>query len=143
MADDATQTTTPAADGLAHVDSKGQVPTDGRKAFVWVQDADTGHRYDVPARSLPRRGLTPVEGYPLNYNDGGRPAKSRVDWQADEAETTSAGEQDLTPVAETGAPELTPQPVADVPAPEGGTGDDKPALAEAVKTTTKEGRTTR
>lgn len=50
--------------------------------FVWVQDDDTGHRYDVPEPSV-RTGMTPVPGYPLNFDRAARPTKYRDDLASD------------------------------------------------------------
>lgn len=60
--------------------------------FVWVQDDDTGHRYDVPETSL-RDGMTPVKDYPLNITGMARPTKYRDDIAAEtksSKKTTSA-----------------------------------------------------
>ncbi|MFI1194084.1 hypothetical protein ACH4T9_12615 [Micromonospora sp. NPDC020750] len=52
--------------------------TSGRVPFVWVKDADTGHRYDVPQTAV-RDGMTPVPDYPLNWGRRARPPKYRTD----------------------------------------------------------------
>ena len=92
MAESDATPTTPADDGRARVNTNGTVDVPGgRKAFVWCQDEATGHRFDVPARALPRKGVRVVEGYPLNFTRFGRPSKTRHEWE-------SAGEDDLPPV---------------------------------------------
>ncbi|MFI2663279.1 hypothetical protein [Micromonospora carbonacea] len=58
--------------------------TTGRVPFVWVEDADTGHRYDVPQTAI-RDGMTPVPDYPLNWGRRARPAKYRTDLGGDAA----------------------------------------------------------
>jgi hypothetical protein len=60
------------------VNDDGTVTAHGRRAFVWVHDESTGARYDVPATMLPRTGLRPVEGYPVNRRPHARPAKPAV-----------------------------------------------------------------
>lgn len=146
MADDAQTTTTPADDGRARVTSKGTVDTGGRRAFVWVTDESTGHRYDVPARRLPVKGLRVVEGYPLNFKTFGRPAKTRQEWSADADEPggddQAAVDQRAVELQAPGDEQLTP--VADQPAPEdqaagdaAAATDDQPAAGD---TTTRKGR---
>lgn len=102
MADDATPTTTPADDGRARVNEDGTVDTGGRPAWVWCQDPSTGHRFDYPSRALPRNGVEPVEGYPLNFKKHARPAKTRLQLAGDPAETDVHGDVD-----ESSAPEST------------------------------------
>lgn len=114
---DADETTTPADDGRAHVNKDGTVHTGDRPAWVWCSDPDTGHRFDVQADRLPRKGCDPVEGYPLHFGALARNAKPR-------REIDGAG-----PV-EPGAPEdITPgdqaAPVADAGVVEAGNGDDQ------------------
>lgn len=50
----------------------------GRVPFVWVEDADTKHRYDVLETSI-EVGMTPVEGYDLNWSDKAREPKFFVE----------------------------------------------------------------
>lgn len=134
---DATTTTTPASYGRAYVSSKGTVDTGGRRAWVWCQDADTGHRYDVLASRLPRKGLTPVEGYPLNFKQTAREAKTRQQWTAEVAEAaapepTGTGDEVFAAVAD---------PVAEAPAPETQpVGDDQTDGQPADGKTTVKGR---
>lgn len=96
---DATPTPAPADDGRAHVNSDGTVTT-SRRAFVWCQDESTGGRFDVPAQTLPRSGVRPIEGYPLNFKRQGRNGKTRAQLAGDPAETDVHGD-----VTDTGAPE--------------------------------------
>lgn len=49
---------------------------DGRPPFVWVEDDDTGHRYDIPQTAV-RAGMTAVPGYPLNWSGKARAPKFR------------------------------------------------------------------
>ncbi|MEV5819302.1 hypothetical protein AB0L22_09015 [Micromonospora haikouensis] len=58
--------------------------TSGRVPFVWVEDADTGHRYDVPQNAI-RDGMVPVPDYPLNWGRRARPPKFRVDLAGSDA----------------------------------------------------------
>ncbi|MFG1846774.1 hypothetical protein [Micromonospora carbonacea] len=58
--------------------------TTGKVPFVWVEDADTGHRYDVPQTAI-RDGMTPVPDYPLNWGRRARPAKYRTDLAGSDA----------------------------------------------------------
>jgi hypothetical protein len=58
------------------INDDGSVSTrPGKKAWVWVTDEGTGARYDVPASMLPRSGITPVPGYPVNYEPHARTPK--------------------------------------------------------------------
>lgn len=100
MAESDETTTTPADDGRARVLPNGKVDTGGRKAFVWCQDDVTGHRFDLFHQALPKRGVTVVEGYPLNFKRFGRPGKTRLQLADDPAETGGAGDQP--------APEISP-----------------------------------
>ena len=49
-------------------------PGNGRIPFVWVQDDDTGHRYDV-REDVIAAGMTPVKDYPLNWSTVAREPK--------------------------------------------------------------------
>lgn len=60
------------------VNSDGSVTTKGGRGYVWCTDEGTGHRMDFPARLLPRKGVTPVPGVPVNYKAVGRSPKVRV-----------------------------------------------------------------
>lgn len=100
MAESDATSTTPADDGRARVESNGTVDTGGRRAFVWCQDESTGHRFDVPARALPKRGVKVVEGYPLNFKATARAAKTRKQLAADAAESDVHGDVDETPAPE-------------------------------------------
>jgi hypothetical protein len=57
------------------INDDGSVTTRRGKGWVWVHDEGTGARYDVPARMLPRAGITPVPGYPVNYKPHARTPK--------------------------------------------------------------------
>ncbi len=93
MADDATPETTPGHPDAVVINDDGSVTTRGGRGFVWVTEDVTGARYDVPASMLPRSGLTPVPGYPVNYRPVGRTAKSRLRLSSDPAAPTGdAGE---------------------------------------------------
>lgn len=100
MAESDATSTTPADDGLARVETNGTVDTGGRRAFVWCEDEDTGHRFDLPARALPKKGVKVVVGYPLNFKKFGRTGKTRLQLAADPAESDVHGDVD-----ESGAPE--------------------------------------
>lgn len=162
MADDATPTTTPADDGRAHVTPNGKIhnPRGGR-VWVWCQDDVTGHRYDVASTRLPLAGVKPVAGYRLNRKPLARPAKTRLQWEADDAESAVDGAQDVAPVADQAAPDgpvtgddqAAAGPVGavgDLPVPEpAGSGDEQAAAAATDgqqvdgKGTTTKGRTPR
>jgi hypothetical protein len=152
MADDATTTTTPAADGRAYANENGTVDTGGRRAWVWCEDYDTGHRFDVLADRLPRYGARVVEGYPLHFAEHARDGKPRHVWHGDEAEHTD-GAPELGPVADSPAPETHTSgdqetadkaiPVVEAGAPEGGNGDDDSAGRPAGAATKQKGRTPR
>ncbi|MBM0237738.1 hypothetical protein JNW88_12225 [Micromonospora sp. ATA32] len=62
-------------------DDRGRVP------FVWVEDTDTGHRYDVLETAL-RDGMKPVDDVELNYTGRARKAKYRVDLAGNDATRT-------------------------------------------------------
>lgn len=96
MAESDETTTTPADDGRAYVQRNGTVDTGGRPAFVWCEDEGTGHRFDMAARALPKRGVRVVEGYPLNFKRFARRAKTRLELAADPAETDVHGDVDVT-----------------------------------------------
>lgn len=70
----------------ARVNSSGGVDTGGRKAWIWVQDETTGHRFDVRAAALPTPDVTVVVDYPINYRADSRPGKTRAQWETDPAE---------------------------------------------------------
>lgn len=55
----------------------GPVTPRGRVPFVWVEDDDTGHRYDVPEYAI-LPGMTRVDGYDLNWTGSARPTKYRT-----------------------------------------------------------------
>lgn len=61
-----------------NTDERGRVP------FVWVEDTDTGHRYDVLETAL-RDGMKPVEGAELNYTGRARRTKYRTDLAGNDA----------------------------------------------------------
>lgn len=88
MADATTHQPPPPADGRAHPGPDGLTEAVVRRAFVWCQDAATGHRYDVPAVRLPVDGVIPVDGYPLNFKPQARPGKPRPEWESDPTEPT-------------------------------------------------------
>lgn len=102
MAESDATSTTPADDGRAHVNENGTVDTGGRRAFVWCEDTSTGHRFDMPSRALPKKGVKVVEGYPLNFKTTARAGKTRLQLAADPAESDVHGDVD-----ETTAPEST------------------------------------
>lgn len=77
-----------------NTDERGRVP------FVWVEDTDTGHRYDVLETAL-RDGMKPVEGAELNYTGKARRAKYRTDLAGNDATGQQAG-QPQTAVAGAG-----------------------------------------
>jgi len=116
MAESDETTTTPADDGRARVSRNGTVDTGGRPAFVWCQDDGTGHRFDLPVRALPKKGVTVIEGYPLNFKRHARAAKTRLELAGDPAEVDVAGDVDAG---------------AQVPAELGVTGDQQHAQAVA------------
>lgn len=60
------------------INDDGTVTAHGRRAWVWVHDEGTGSRYDVPASMLPRQGLRPVEGYPVNTRPHARTPKTAL-----------------------------------------------------------------
>lgn len=97
--------------------------TTGRIPFVWVEDVDTGHRYDVPQDKI-RPGMTPVEGYELNYTVVARRTKFRTDLANEPA-----------------APTRVDQPPGDVNAEQAVTSEQAvgvpDAVAAAAKTTVK------
>jgi hypothetical protein len=68
------------------INDDGSVTTRYQRGFVWVSDDKTGNRFDVPARMLPRQGLTVVPNYPVNYDPTGRPVKYRLDLAGDRDE---------------------------------------------------------
>jgi hypothetical protein len=68
------------------INDDGSVTTRYQRGFVWVSDDASGNRFDVPARMLPREGLTVVPGYPVNYDPTGRPPKYRLDLSGDRDE---------------------------------------------------------
>lgn len=70
-----TPDTAPGHPDAVVINDDGSVTTRGGRGFVWVTDDRSGARYDVPARILPRRGLTPVPGYPVNYRAQARTTK--------------------------------------------------------------------
>lgn len=77
--------------------------TTGRVPYVWVEDTDTGHRYDVPETAL-RDGMKPVEGVELNHGAKPRRTKYRTDLAGNDATRTAATDAD-TP--DTGEPTIT------------------------------------
>lgn len=85
MADETSITAAP-VDGAAHPQPDGTVPTGDEPAWVWVQDDQTGHRYDVKSGRLPVDGLRVVDGYPLNFNIMARRPKTREAWETDPSE---------------------------------------------------------
>lgn len=60
--------------------------------WVRVRDESTRHEYDVEASTLPRAGLTVIEGYPENKGPGAkaRPAKPHVGKDGQPASTKQA-----------------------------------------------------
>jgi hypothetical protein len=86
----------------------------GRTPFIWVQDDDTGHRYDVLETAL-RDGMTPVDGVEPNYTGRARRPKYRTDLAGNDATRTPADEG--APPPSTG--EATPTTIT--PKPKGGT----------------------
>lgn len=121
MAESDATPTTPADDGRARVNSKGGVDVSGgRRAFVWCQDEGTGHRFDLPARALPKKGVRVVEGYPLNFTRFARTAKARLEWETageDEIQpadlagnSASGGVEQGAPVGDGGAGQAVPAP---------------------------------
>lgn len=68
------------------INDDGTVTTRYQRGFVWVRDDATGNRFDVPARMLPRQGLTVVPNYPVNYDPTARPVKYRLDLAGDRDE---------------------------------------------------------
>ncbi len=79
--------------------------TTSRTPFIWVEDNDTGHRYDVPETAL-RAGMTPVEGVEKNLTGRARRPKYRTDLAGNDATRSGQPEQAVT--GATGEP--TPQP---------------------------------
>lgn len=75
MADNATTPDPGTHPDAVVINKDGSVSTRTRKAWVWVEDGVTGARCDVPATMLPRSGLTPVPGYPVNYQPQARAPK--------------------------------------------------------------------
>lgn len=69
--------------------------TTGRVPFVWVQDDDTGHRYDVLETAL-RPGMTPVEGVDKNYTGRARRSKHRTDLAGGDATGQQSGQPQTT-----------------------------------------------
>lgn len=69
----------------------------GRVPFVWVTDDSTGHRYDVPQNAI-RPGMTPVEGYELNYTKNARRTKYRTDLANEPAVPTPVEQPSGDPV---------------------------------------------
>lgn len=61
------------------IDDDGRVTAHGPKAWIWCTDESTGARIDVPAGRLPREGLTPVDGYEVNFGRFGRDPKPATD----------------------------------------------------------------
>lgn len=102
MADDATTPAPGTHPDAVVINDNGSVTTRKGKGFVWVHDESTGARYDVPARMLPRAGIRPVEGYPVNYQPQGRSPKTALQL-GDLAPT--AGRASSPPAVEVG-PEL-------------------------------------
>ena len=82
---DTKKSSKPGHDGKAKVSEGGTVDTGGRPGWVWVTDDVSGHRFDIRSNRLPRAGLTPVEGYPINYNQFARPGKTRAELGSDVA----------------------------------------------------------
>lgn len=78
MADSAKDTTPGTHPDAVIINDNGSVTTRGGRGFVWVSDEKNGARYDVPAGMLPRAGLTPVPGYPVNYKPRARAPKPAV-----------------------------------------------------------------
>jgi hypothetical protein len=60
------------------INQDGSVTTKAGKGWVWCTDESTGHRLDFPAHLLPRKGVTPVPGYPVNYRPVARAPKTQV-----------------------------------------------------------------
>lgn len=86
--------------------------TTGRIPFVWVEDHDTGHRYDVPQNAV-RPGMTPVDGYDLNWGRTARRTKHFVGKGGGRATPEQpAGDVDA---AQTAAPEQAPKAPAAKP----------------------------
>lgn len=102
MADDATTPAPGTHPDAAVINDNGSVTTRKGKGFVWVHDETTGARYDVPARMLPRAGIRPVEGYPVNYQPQARAPKTAL--QLGDLPPT-AGRASSAPAVEVG-PEL-------------------------------------
>lgn len=45
--------------------------------WVWVRDESTGHQFDVEASTLPRTGLTPVDGVDPIEGPGAQPRTAK------------------------------------------------------------------
>jgi hypothetical protein len=79
MADNATTETAPGTHpDAAVINDDGSVTTRTGEGWVWCTDTSTGARVDIPARLLPKKGVTPVPGYPVNYTPIGRTPKPAV-----------------------------------------------------------------
>lgn len=66
------------ADTPVKINEDGSVTAHGRKAWIWCSDDETGARFDLAAHLLPKQGVTPVAGYPVNTGRFAREAKSRT-----------------------------------------------------------------
>lgn len=86
MADSTTDTAAGTHPDAVKINQDGTVDTGGRRAWVWCKDPTTGHRFDVLASRLPRRGAEPVPGYPLNFRRVARDGKPFRDLAAETAD---------------------------------------------------------
>lgn len=64
---------------LVVVDDDGKVTAHGPKTWIWCTDESTGARIDIPASRLPKDGLTPVDGYAVNFGRFARDPKPATD----------------------------------------------------------------
>lgn len=151
MADNATTPAPGTHPDAVVINDNGSVTTRKGKGFVWVHDESTGARYDVPASMLPRPGLTPVVGYPVNYRPTGRTPKTALllgDLPVSSGRASSAAAEPVSAelaAARATAASLTSSTEPPAPVEAEVTDDDQAAGAgdESTTTTTKRGRATR